>query len=43
MSSYIYFEDDGIKYLESTKKEYVDLCLCFWACNKRALYYTLYT
>ena len=29
MSSYIYFEDDGIKYLESTKKEYVDLCLCF--------------
>lgn len=29
MSSYIYFEDDGVKYLESTKKEYVDLCLCF--------------
>lgn len=29
MSSYIYFEDDGIKYLESTKKEYVDLCFMF--------------
>lgn len=29
MSSYIYFENDAVKYLESTRQEHVDLCLCF--------------
>ena len=40
MSSYIYYENDAVKYLESTRQDNVDLCLCFCGIEVCEPYYS---